>query len=115
MNENRYRRLIREANDALGLLEDEHRTLSRSYANVVSENKRLRFSQCGEQPKELTFGDLLTDRRNRMDTESSPYVGVSKLEQAYPRRELRTKANTYFDVVKWLWVAEAVIPYSVNK
>ena len=88
----RFQRLMREAHDALGLVEDEHRALGRLYAEAVAENKRLRFQIYGKHPMRF---------QNKLRHSTS--------------QPLYRKFDTYFDVTKWRWTAEVVVPYSVSQ
>lgn len=86
---NRYQRLMREAQDNMLLLEDEHRDLGRKYETVVAENKRLRFQIYGEHKR---FGDAMVRAEERAVDERA--VGKTLW-----------KVDTYFDVLNWTWVA----------
>ncbi len=128
---NRYQRLMKEAHETAGLLEDEFNALKRKLTEVTAENKRLRFSIYGKQPQ--TFAEAVKKAHLQCSalphlTTEQAFVEVragfeSLLDESYPRIRdgekltipLRTKVDSYFDVTKWVWVSEAVIPYAVTQ
>jgi len=92
---NRFQEQMEKAMQAINQMQDEHRFITHELAQVKAENKRLRFAQYGTYaPQNKAYRDAL------LGSDRHPVYG----------KELRTKVETYFDVLSWRWVAWFDVP-----